>query len=141
MLPTDAKARKALPICTGVLDYFPLALAEVARISKAGNDQHNPGQPLHWAFEKSTDEPDALARHLFERGGFDELDGMRHSGKLAWRALALLERELRAEAEGRCPRCLRLPEPGTPCTGSRLHTRRANGAEPALNPLSALPCP
>lgn len=44
-LPTDPKARKALPITTGVLDYFPDALAAVAACSKAGNDQHNPGQP------------------------------------------------------------------------------------------------
>ena len=30
-LPTDAKQRKAVPLCTGVLDYFPDALAAVAR--------------------------------------------------------------------------------------------------------------
>ena len=40
-LPTDAKERKNLPIASGVLDYFPKALAEVARVSKVGNDQHN----------------------------------------------------------------------------------------------------
>src|SRR5262245_824442 len=44
-LPTDPAERKNVPIITGCVDYFPLALAEVARISKAGNDQHNPGQP------------------------------------------------------------------------------------------------
>jgi hypothetical protein len=48
-LPIGASERKATPIATGVLDYFPLALAEVARVSRIGNDQHNPGQPLHWA--------------------------------------------------------------------------------------------
>jgi hypothetical protein len=92
-LPKDANERKALPICTGVLDYFPDALAEVAHCSKVGNDQHNPGEPLHWAKEKSIDEADALVRHLLERGKVDS-DGVRHSAKVAWRALALLQREL-----------------------------------------------
>lgn len=93
VLPTDKAARKAMPMATGVLDYFPRALAYVAFVSKVGNDQHNPGEPLHWAKEKSTDQADTIVRHLVERGGVDE-DGVRHSGKLAWRALALLETEL-----------------------------------------------
>lgn len=95
-LPDDAQERKNVPIASGVLDYFPDALAEVARVSKIGNDQHNPGQPLHWAKEKSTDEADALVRHLLERGTRDS-DGTRHTAKVAWRALALLQRELDAE--------------------------------------------
>jgi hypothetical protein len=97
LLPSDPAARKDLPITTGVLDYFPLAIAEVARVSKAGNDQHNPGQPLHWAKGKSTDHADCIPRHLIDRGRFDT-DGMRHSAKLAWRALALLQTELENEA-------------------------------------------
>lgn len=88
--------RKALPIASGVLDYFPDALLAVAEVSRVGNEQHNPGQPLHWAKEKSTDEADALLRHLIDRGTRDT-DGMRHSAKVAWRALALLQRELDAE--------------------------------------------
>lgn len=83
-------------MCTGVLDYFPLALMEIAKVSKAGNDQHNPGQPLHWARGKSTDHPDCLMRHLAERGMLDT-DGQRHTGKLAWRALAMLQEELENE--------------------------------------------
>jgi hypothetical protein len=94
----NAEERKAQPVCSGVLDYFPDALLEVARVSKIGNDQHNPGQPLHWAKEKSTDEADALLRHLLDRGTLDT-DGMRHTAKVAWRALALLQRELDAEHE------------------------------------------
>ena len=74
---------------------LPPALAEIARVSKAGNDQHNPGQPLHWAREKSGDHADCILRHLTERGTPDD-DGMRHSAKLAWRALALLQLELEA---------------------------------------------
>src|SRR6266404_4182569 len=92
-LPTDAQARKNLPIARGVIDYFPDALAAVAEVSRLGNEQHNPGEPLHWAKEKSTDHADCIARHLIERGTVD-VDGARHSAKLAWRALALLQTEL-----------------------------------------------
>ena len=95
-LPTDYKERKAIPIGTGVLDYFPDALAEVAKVSKAGNDQHNPGTPLHWQRGKSSDHFDTMVRHGMERGTIDT-DGMRHSAKAAWRALALLQEELEAE--------------------------------------------
>ena len=95
-LPTDAAARKAVPLASGCLDYFPDALAAVAECSKAGNDQHNPGQPLHWARAKSGDEADALLRHLMDRGTFDT-DGIRHSAKVAWRALAMLQKELEAD--------------------------------------------
>ncbi len=94
-VPTEAKARKDLPIVRGVLDYFPDALLAVAEVSRVGNDQHNPGQPMHWAKEKSTDEADALLRHLIDRGKMD-VDGLRHSAKVAWRALALLQREIEA---------------------------------------------
>ena len=96
-LPSSAEARKEYPIVTGVLDYFPLAIAEVARVSKAGNDQHNPGQPLHWARDKSRDHENCIIRHLIQRGAVDT-DGMRHTAKVAWRALALLQEELEAEA-------------------------------------------
>lgn len=95
VLSTDATERKNMPITTGVLDYFPLAIAAVAQCSKAGNDQHNPGQPLHWARGKSTDHADCIGRHLIDRGTTDT-DGIRHSAKLAWRALALLQTELEA---------------------------------------------
>jgi hypothetical protein len=94
-LPSDSKDRKDLPLTRGVLDYFPLALVEIARVSKAGNDQHNPGEPIHWAREKSTDHADCIARHLLDRGTVD-VDGMRHTAKLAWRALAMLQLELEA---------------------------------------------
>lgn len=94
-----AAERKSVPLCTGVLDYFPDALLEVAKLSKVGNDQHNPGEPLHWARGKSGDECDALMRHLIDRGAIDS-DGVRHSAKLAWRALANLQKEL--EEAGVC---------------------------------------
>lgn len=96
MLPTGSDERKNIPIATGVIDYFPAALAAVAKLSKTGNDKHNPGQPLHWARGKSTDEADCLIRHFIERGTLDD-DGIRHSVKVAWRALALLQKELEQE--------------------------------------------
>ena len=95
-LPSNPKERKSYPIGTGVIDYFPDALAEVARVSLAGNVQHNgPDTPLTWDRSKSTDEADALIRHFLERGTIDT-DGMLHSAKLCWRALALLQKELEA---------------------------------------------
>jgi hypothetical protein len=99
VLTTNTKARKDTPIYSGVLKYFPRALAAVAHASKVGNDQHNPDTPLHWDREKSGDELDALTRHLLEAGTIDT-DGVRHSTKVAWRALANLEKELEAAS---CP--------------------------------------
>jgi hypothetical protein len=96
----DAAQRKARPLVTGVLDYFPDALLEVAYCSKVGNDQHNPGQPLHWAKEKSKDEADALGRHLLDRGTADS-DGVLHDAKIAWRALAQLQRRIDAIRDAR----------------------------------------
>lgn len=93
MLTTDPQARKAQPVARGVLDYFPDAIAAVAHVSFVGNQQHNPGQPMHWAREKSKDHADCIARHLIERGYIDS-DNLRHTAKLAWRALALLQLEL-----------------------------------------------
>jgi hypothetical protein len=96
LLPTAPAKRKTYPIATGVLDYFPAALLEVAKVSYQGNQQHNPGQPLHWARGKSTDQDDTVLRHFLERGSVD-VDGMRHSAKMCWRALAILQLELEAE--------------------------------------------
>lgn len=103
-LPSDAASRKAAPIAEGVLYYFPNALAEVAIVSKAGNDQHNPGQPLHWSRGKSSDHADCIARHLIDAGTLDETDGMRHTAKVAWRALALLQEELERDTGVPLPR-------------------------------------
>lgn len=107
-LPTDSEARKGVPLVSGCLDYFPAALAGVARISKAGNDKHNPGQPLHHARGKSTDHADCIVRHLVDvQGLLADLDRageyllkdgildeyqrniLTEVSALAWRALAL----------------------------------------------------
>jgi hypothetical protein len=93
-LPTESAERKAIPLARGCLDYFPAALAAVAVVSHAGNEKHNPGEPMHHARAKSNDHADCILRHLVDRGGVDPEDGMPHSAKLAWRALALLQEEL-----------------------------------------------
>jgi hypothetical protein len=98
-LPTDPKTRKAAPVYSGCMRYFPRALAAIAHLSKVGNDQHNPGEPLHWSRGKSDDHHDCIARHLLDAGTLDT-DGERHSTKVAWRALAALELELEAAEAG-----------------------------------------
>lgn len=98
-LPHDPKERKNVPMARGLLHYFPDALAAVAGVSRVGNEQHNPGQPIHWAKHLSTDHADCIVRHLLDAGTIDT-DGLRHSAKVAWRALALLQIEIEAEEAG-----------------------------------------
>lgn len=99
ILPEEGKERKKFPIASGVLDYFPDAIVALAQVSWVGNEQHNPGQPLHWARGKSTDEADTMIRHFLERGTRD-VDGVRHTAKMAWRALALLQKEIEEDGQG-----------------------------------------
>lgn len=97
-LPTDAKARKAIPIYSGFVKYFPLAMAAVAELSLKGNNQHNPGQPLRWDRSKSDDEMDAQMRHIVdmaaEGDNATDTDDMLHATKNAWRAMAHLQKLL-----------------------------------------------
>lgn len=122
---TDYNGRKAIPIFEGVLMYFPKALAAVAEVSHAGNQQHNPGQPLHWARGKSMDQFNTALRHLMDHrmggGRVDpkeegqeinngwhmegrDTDGVRHLAKAAWRVLAALQLAIEEEEAG--------PQPG-----------------------------
>lgn len=92
---TEAQKRKEAPVCTGAIDYFPTALTAVGRLSRIGNEQHNPGTELHWDRAKSGDEADALVRHLIDRRRNPiDTDGVPHVVKVAWRALALAEKYL-----------------------------------------------
>ena len=92
-LPTDNQARQDRPIFRGPLMYFPHALLEIARVCKAGNDQHNLGEPMHWAREKSTEQMDTALRHMMDHGlgNTKDTDGMYHLAKAAWRILAELQ--------------------------------------------------
>ncbi len=89
------KERKETPIFSGVLKYFPDAIAEVAKCSFVGQQQHNPDKPLAWDRSKSGDEYDALMRHLMDSTIDDyDTDGTLHKAKVAWRALAGLQKHL-----------------------------------------------
>lgn len=92
---TKAQKRKQTPVFSGVLKYFPNALKAVARCSQSGNDQHHRDKPLHWDMNKSSDEYDAMIRHLLDHqeNPVDD-DNVLHLTKVAWRALAGLERYL-----------------------------------------------
>jgi hypothetical protein len=103
-LPGGSADRKTYPMATGLVDYFPRALAAIAQLSYIGNQKHNPGQPLHWSRDKSSDHPDCLMRHFVDRGKIDNTGTIpvRHSTEVAWRALAILELEIE-EAEKNNP--------------------------------------
>ena len=88
--------RKKMRVFTGLLKYFPDACLYVGYVSYMANEQHNPGQPMHWAKDKSIGEGDEIVRHLMDIETFDT-DGLRHRGKVAWRAMELLQREIEAE--------------------------------------------
>lgn len=83
-LPEDSAERKTYPMYSGLVAYFPHALAAVSNLSYRGNLQHHPDKPLHWDMDKSTDELDALMRHVVDEDWVH----------VAWRALANLERKL-----------------------------------------------
>ena len=95
-LPTDDAKRKQIRAFMGFLVYFPDATALVALLSKTANDQHNPGQPMHWAKDKSKEELDSLVNHLLDIASKGELsqdaDGMLDAIKVAWRGMANLQR-------------------------------------------------
>lgn len=108
-LPEDAAERNKFPMADGLLDYFPNALAEVSRVSFVGNQQHNPGEPMHWARGKSTDHANKIIRHLIDRGKKDD-KGIRHSAYAAWRALANLQEEIERDGEAPMSRGSTPPE-------------------------------
>lgn len=94
-LAGDKQARKQAPIARGLIQYFPNTCINVAHVSYVANEQHNPGLPMQWAFDKSTDEADCQIRHAIDAAGnpVDD-DGLLHLTKKAWRAFAECERYL-----------------------------------------------
>lgn len=88
-LPDDNN-RENYPLYDGLFAYFPAALLEVSRWSKVGNDKHNPGEPLHWSREKSTDHENKILRHLLDARELDA-NGFPEAVALAWRSLALCQ--------------------------------------------------
>lgn len=92
----EAMKRKQIPVYNGFIKYFPLAILEVARLSYVANQQHNPGTDVHWDRSKSGDELDAMCRHLVDNALDIEVDSdeMYHLTKVAWRAMAKLQKFL-----------------------------------------------
>lgn len=123
-LPTDSAVRKDIPIRSGCIDYFPAAIAGVAAHSVAGNNKHNPGEPLHHARGKSMDHADCIDRHLMDiadmlkfldrGGGLSELPKgeqtiLEEANALCWRSLALSQ-ELHERFGAPLAPAARLPE-------------------------------
>ncbi len=98
-LPTTDAERKALPIFSYVFTYFPDALLAEVGVAVAGNNQHNPGQPLHWAREKSKDQMNTAMRHIWDygTGTKKDTDGQWHLAKAIWRLKAQLQLDIEAE--------------------------------------------
>ena len=85
--------RKEVAVARGLFAYFPDALALIARHSVRSNEKHNPGQPLHWSRDKSSDHEDCIDRHSLSIAvDPDSLDGLEpHMVCRAWRSLAALQ--------------------------------------------------
>lgn len=98
-LPTDDKARKRLQLWTFLMEYFPDSFLAVANVAIAGNEQHNPGEPLHWARGKSMDQMNTAFRHQWDygRGVKKDTDGQYHLAKAIWRLSAQLQLDIEAE--------------------------------------------
>lgn len=97
-LTTDAAERKRLQLWTFLMNYFPDAFLAVLDVSIKGNDQHNPGQDLHWAREKSKDQMNTAFRHMWDygRGVRKDTDGCYHLAKAIWRLSAELQLNIEA---------------------------------------------
>lgn len=98
-LPTEAQARKAIPVYSGFVVYFPDAIAAVAQLSQIANEQHNPGTDVHWDRSKSKDELDAMMRHTLDmaKGVETDTDDVLHATKQAWRSMANLQKLLESK--------------------------------------------
>lgn len=89
--PKTSAERKAEPVVTGAMRYFPDAIAAMARLSVAGNNKHNPGEPLHWARGKSMDQDDCAGRHLLNPDAIDPETGETELTAAFWRMGAALQ--------------------------------------------------
>ena len=114
-----SKERKETPVFSGVLQYFPDAINAVARQSWAGNEKHNPGEPLHWSREKSSDHMDCAIRHMMTPDEIDPETGGTHLVAAAWRVLAALQLQCEA-GEGGAKRNVEPPLFGVPIEDASL---------------------
>lgn len=98
-LPDDYHERKKWELWTFLTEYFPDAFLAVVDVAIKGNDQHNPGQPLHWARGKSADQKNTAIRHMWDHrfSGPKDKDGAYHLAKAIWRLSAELQLVIEAE--------------------------------------------
>lgn len=85
--------RKECALSRGLYNYFPDALALIARHSVRSGEKHHPDAPVHWERGKSDDHEDCIGRHslsiAIDPNSLD--DGQPHVICRAWRALAALQ--------------------------------------------------
>ncbi len=131
MLPTDAQERKNIPIYTGFMVYFTLAIIEVTKVSVRGNEQHNPGSDLHWDRGKSKDERDSQARHLLDQAVPDLSldDEIKHAAAGAWRAMANLQKLCERRAETPDRNCVTQEDGSCVAPGPCMHTPKPENSE------------
>lgn len=85
LLPDDPQQRKAIPVYSAFMRFFPRAIVAVTKMSMEGQAQHNAdGDSIKWIRSASSDDKDALMRHVLEEDW----------AKVAWRAMAILEKHL-----------------------------------------------
>ena len=124
-LPSEYAARKGAQLWDFQFGYFPDAWLAVADVAIIGNAQHNPGEPLHWAREKSNDQLNCAFRHLFDyaQGKHLDIDGARHLAKAIWRLMAQCQLDIERD-ETREPREMTLST-----------TNRTGWVEPTNTPI------
>lgn len=136
-----SKQRKQFPMCTGLVDYAPDALAAIAHISYVGDRKHNPNkgedEPPHHSRGKSADHADCELRHMSTRGDVDPayaddiIADVFHMAEKAWRAIMELQQAMEDVYGLPLPRGARYdaPEPGEPV---RCDARDNDGTQCAL---------
>lgn len=147
-LPKDNALRKALPLFTFLTEYFPDAILELVKVSVAGNMQHNPGEPMHWARGKSMDQLNTAQRHMWDyatTGPYNDEPPLppeilaaiggeppMHLANAAWRLLAQIQ--LDCEQRARVQEVVELfPDAYTLAADSVAdNVARRNGAIPEL---------
>jgi hypothetical protein len=98
-LPSDAQGREEWPIYDYQYGYFPDAYMAEVQVAWVGNKQHNPGERMHWARDKSTDHMNKAFRHIddYARGNKKDTDGTWHLAKAIWRLKARLQLDIEQE--------------------------------------------
>lgn len=84
------------PVWQGLVQYFPLALSEIAKVSDYGAKKYNlEFSERNWEKVEGAKEryEDALLRHILDEttDPYDGESGLLHAAHAAWNALAVLE--------------------------------------------------